>query len=97
MSTINGVNISFDPAKSASNERERGLPFSLVEQLDWSDAVIKEDDRKDYGERRYRVLGFIGDRLHAVVFTPRAGKMHVISLRKANKREVKQHEQKTQP
>ncbi len=59
--------------------------------------MIEEDDRKEYGERRYRVLGFIGGRLHAVVFTPRAGKVHVISLRKANSREVKQHEQKAQP
>lgn len=91
------MGISFDPAKSERNERERGLPFSLVAQLDWSDAVIEEDARKDYGERRYRVLGYIGDRLHAVVFTPRAGKVHVISLRKANNREVKQHEQKAQP
>lgn len=90
------MNISFGPAKSEHNERERGLPFSLIAQLDWSDAVIEEDDRNCYGERRYRVLGFIGDRLHAVVFTPRAGKVHVISLRKANKREVKQHEQKAQ-
>ena len=97
MSTINRIDISFDPAKSERNERERGLPFSLVAQLDWSDAVIEEDARKDYGERRYRVLGYIGDRLHAVVFTPRAGKVHVISLRKANQREVKQHEQKAQP
>lgn len=53
------MNISFDLAKSERNERERGLAFSLVEQLDWSDAVIEEDDRRDYGERRYRVLGFI--------------------------------------
>jgi len=57
------MEISFDSAKSECNER--GLPFSLVEQLDWSNAVIEEDDRKDYGERRYRVLGFIGDRFHA--------------------------------
>lgn len=90
------MNISFDPVKSERNERERGLPFSLVEQLDWSGAVIEDDDRKDYGEHRYRALGFIGDRLHAVVFTPRASKVHVISLRKANKRGVKQYEQKAQ-
>lgn len=97
MSTINSVDISFDFAKSERNERERGLAFSLVGRFDWSDAVIEEDDRKDYDERRYRALGFIGDRLHAVVFTPRAGKVHVISLRKANNREVKQYEQKAQP
>ena len=91
------MNISFDSAKSERNERERGLTLSLVGQLDWSGAVIEVDERKEYGEQRYRVLGFIGDRLYAVVFTPRAGKVHVISLRKVNKREVKQYEQKTQP
>jgi uncharacterized protein len=81
------VNVSFDPPKNERNVVERGLPFSLVDALDWSSAVIEEDVRKDYGERRFRVLGRIGDRLHAVVFTPRAGKVHVISLRKANQRE----------
>lgn len=91
------MGITYDPAKSERNEHERNLPFSLVAQLDWSGALIEEDDRKDYGERRYRVLGFIGDRLYAVVFTPRAGKVHVISLRKANKREVKQYAQKAKP
>jgi len=38
------------------------------------------------------MLGFIKDRLHSVVFTPRNGKPRVISLRKANKREVSRYE-----
>jgi uncharacterized DUF497 family protein len=88
------VDISFDAAKSARNVSERGLSFALVEQLDWSGAVIDEDARKNYGERRFRVLGFIEGRLHAVVFTPREGRVYVISLRKANKREVQYHAQK---
>ena len=91
------MEISFDPVKSERNVTDRGLPFTLLEQLDWSGAVIEEDVRKNYGERRYLALGMIGDRLHAVVFTPRADKVHVISLRKANQREVKDYEQKTQP
>lgn len=45
-------------------------------------AIIEEDVRKNYGEHRYRALGWIDDRLHAVVFTPRAGKVPVMSLRK---------------
>lgn len=88
--------ISFDPAKSARNVMVRGLPFTLVEHLDWLSAMIEEDVRNNYGERRYLALGMIGARLHAVVFTPRADKVHVISLRKANQREVKDYEQKTQ-
>ncbi len=34
----------------------------------------------------------IGDRLHTLVFTPREDVVHVISLRRANKREVKRYE-----
>lgn len=93
MSTINNETISFDPTKNEANIQLRQLAFSLVEELDWTSALIVEDERKDYGEKRFQVLGYIGDRLHAVVFTPRMGKIHVISLRKANAREVKQYEQ----
>ena len=81
-----------DPKKERHNLEERGLSLDLAEELDWATALIWEDRRKDYGERRYCVLGFIEDRLHSVVFTPRDGKPRVISLRKANKREVNRFE-----
>ena len=68
----------------------------MVEGLEWTTALIEEDWRQDYGERRFRVLGMIGERLPAVVFTPRARKVHVISLRKANAREVKNYEKTSQ-
>ncbi len=45
------MEISFDPAKSERNETDRGLPFTLVELMEWSSAVIKEDVRQNYGER----------------------------------------------
>ena len=77
--------------KNARNIAERGLAFNLVSELDWAEALIDEDTRKNYGERRFRVLGCITGRLYAVVFTPRAEKSHVISLRKANSREVERY------
>ena len=83
-----------DPTKDDRNIAERGLSLDLAEQLDWATALIWEDNRKDYGERRYCVLGFSEDRLHSV--TPRDGKPRVISLRKANKREVKRYEKTIQ-
>lgn len=89
--------VSFDPTKNATNIATRGLPFELIEQLDWATALIAEDTRKAYGERRFQVLGIIGDRLHAVVFTPRDDKVHVISLRKANSREVNRYAKTPQP
>ena len=54
--------------------------------------LIAEDLRKKYGERRFQALGLIAGRLHAMVFTPRADKIHVISLRKANRREMRRYE-----
>jgi uncharacterized protein len=85
-----------DPQKEGRNIAQRGLSLDLAEQLDWTTALIWEDQRKDYGEKRYCVLGFIEDRLYSVVFTPRNGKPRVISLRKANKREVNRYENATQ-
>jgi uncharacterized protein len=86
------VRITFDPAKNARNIHERGLPFELVAHLDWETAVSVEDTRKDYGKRRLRVLGFLGDRLHAAVITVRGDAMHVISFRKANAKEMRRYE-----
>lgn len=85
------MKITFDPKKNADNIRERQLSFDKVSKLEWSSAVILEDARKDYGERRFRVFGYIDERLYAVVFTPREGAVHVISFRKANSREVKRY------
>jgi len=86
------MDISFDSAKSEKNLLARGISFELAAEFEWDSALLVEDLRNDYGERRFQALGLIGDRLHMMVFTPRANKAHVISLRKANKREVKRYE-----
>ena len=86
--------IQFDARKSAKNGVERGFGFELAEQLEWDKALIIEDTRKDYGEIRLRVLAYNGDRLYAAVSTPRGGDLRVISLRKANKQEVRVHGKK---
>jgi len=89
------MNISYDAVKNAKNIEERGISFDMAAELDWSGAVIYKDDRRDYGEDRYIVKGYINNRLHVLVFTPRGDNTHIISLRKANKREVTSHEQES--
>ena len=86
--------ISFDPATNERNIASRGISFQVAEQFEWDTALVVEDLRQTYGERRFQALGIIAARLHAMVFTPRFGKVHVISLRKASRREVKQYEAK---
>ena len=86
--------ITYDPDQNEKNLALRGISFDRVADFEWSSALVVEDTRKDYGEPRFQALGFIEERLHMLVFTPRAGDTHVISLRKANKREVKRYEAK---
>ncbi len=86
------MDISFDPAKNARNIDVHGVALSRAADLDWSRALIWQDTRRDYGEQRFLAIATIEFRLHVVVYTPRGGKMHVISLRKANRREVRHYE-----
>ncbi|MCS6598997.1 MULTISPECIES: BrnT family toxin [Burkholderia] len=55
------------------------------------DVLSYVDDRRDYSEVREVGFGVIGDRLYCVVFTQRGDSMHIISMRKANKREAKSY------
>jgi uncharacterized DUF497 family protein len=81
------VLLEFDQAKSAENLKKPGIGLERFADIDAETAVSVEDVRKDYGERRLRVLGFIDGLLHAAVVTPRGEKIRVISLRRANRRE----------
>ena len=87
------MRVTFDPAKNARNIAERDLPFEQVADLAWETAILQEDRRKDYGETRVRVLARLGRRLHVTVITMRGEAMHVISFRKANRKEVEWYEQ----
>lgn len=90
------MDITFDPAKNASNIEARGLGFERVADFDFETALIWIDERKAYPEVRYSAQGLIAGRLHAVVFSETMTGIRVISFRKANKREVKRYEQATQ-
>ena len=79
--------------KSEGNARNRGLPFTMAAKFDFSSALVTEDRRGEYPERRYVALGYLGERLHVMCFTPVAGGIRVISLRKANKREIRRHDE----
>jgi uncharacterized DUF497 family protein len=85
------MNIEFDPAKNLKNIHEREISFELAVDFDLATAKIWADTRKNYGEERFIALGYIGERLFSMVFTVRGDVLRVISLRKANSREVKSY------
>ena len=81
----------FDPAKDESNLDKHGVSLDDADGFEWETAVVREDTRKQYAEPRFEATGYIGDRLHVMVFCLRAETVRVISLRKANSREGKDH------
>ncbi|MEX3764509.1 BrnT family toxin [Paraburkholderia phenoliruptrix] len=83
------MEITFDPAKDVSNQRKHGVSLSFAERIDWSDVLTRPDTRRDYQELREIGYALIENRLYCVVFTQRGDTMHIISLRKANRREVR--------
>jgi uncharacterized protein len=87
------MRLSYDPTKNERNIADRGISFEQTAMLDWATALITGDRRKPYPERRFQVLGWIGEHLHMLVFTPRPGTVHVISLRRANRRERSRYDQ----
>ncbi|HEX4889919.1 MAG TPA: BrnT family toxin [Alphaproteobacteria bacterium] len=80
--------IIFDPAKDASNIVKHGVSLAEAGRLEWDTALTWPDARKDYGEHRLSALVLMRDRLFFVAFVDRAEGRRIISLRKANKREV---------
>ena len=86
-----GPEYEWDEAKRELNLAKHDVDFSVVETFDWLTAKSKQSDRR--GESRMAATGFIGSRLYRVIFTERGDLIRIISLRKANPREVREYEQ----
>ncbi len=85
------MKITFDLAKDAANIAKHGVSMALASELDWESAQLWQDTRMEYGEVRIIALTLIKTRLFYVVFTDRGDYRRIISLRKANTREVKRY------
>lgn len=81
----------FDPGKDESNLDKHGLSLADADGFEWDTAVVLEDTRRAYSEPRFQAMGYIGLRLHVMVFCLRADAVRIISLRKANKREERRY------
>jgi uncharacterized protein len=82
------MDVEWDQAKKDRNLAKHGVDFVVIEGFNWEIAVTREDTRVEYDETRYVSISAIGDRLFVAVWTERGAVCRLISLRKANKREV---------
>ena len=61
----------------------------VAEAFDWRFCLTRQDVRKDYGELRYNMLVEFKRRVINITFNPRAGEVHLISVRPASREERK--------
>lgn len=83
--------IEFDPAKDVANQTKHGVSLSVAGELDWEAALVWIDDRFEYSETRMIALAPKTEILYYVAFVDRGEVRRVISLRRANRREVKHY------
>jgi uncharacterized DUF497 family protein len=86
------LEIEFDAAKDEINRAKHGISLSEAARLDWDVMWTQPDLRREYGEDRQIGYALLGERVYCVVFTPRDAAMRIISLRKANNREMETYE-----
>ena len=85
------MRIEFDPIKDTGNQTKHGVSLTLATGLDWESALVWVDDRFEYGELRMIALAPKTNALYCVAFVDRGSTRRIISLRRANRREVKHY------
>ena len=88
------MELSYDSAKNNSNIEKHGLSLAEAKLLEWDTALEWIDARKNYGEERRVALALIKERLYCVVYVELKIGIRMISLRKANNREMSICEEK---
>lgn len=78
----------FDPAKDTANREKHKLPLAFGSRI-FEDAnhLIIPSIRKIDGEERFKVVGFVGEKLFTGVFVWRGDLPRFISVRRSNKGE----------
>ena len=85
------MDIAFDTAKNKVNIEKHSVSLAAAASIEWDNALTWKDERRVYGEARMCAIAYICDRLYYVVYVDRDEARRVISLRKANLREIKRY------
>lgn len=78
---------SWDEAKRRSNLRKHGFDFTDAGKVFEGVTCTAEDQRFDYGERRFVTLGLLQDTVVVIAHTETRNDIRIISMRKATRHE----------
>ncbi len=75
----------WDEAKRRANIEKHGIDFVDAVEIFTGQFIETEDRRPDYGERRYRAVGQLGEQIIQVAYTWRSERRRIISARRAGR------------
>ncbi len=81
------MQFEWDEAKNRHAFRQRGFGFDYAAGIFGDLTLEKQDDRRDYGEIRMQAIGRVGNDILFVVYTDRGDFRHIISARRASRKE----------
>jgi len=85
------MKFKYDRRKSHANKRKHGIDFEEA-QLLWEDPNRLEVPARTEDEKRFVLTGRIAETSWSVVFTIRADRISIISVRHARRKEVRAYE-----
>jgi len=85
------MDFEFDPNKSKTNQEKHGIDFIDARAL-WNDPDLLEIPAKTTDEKRFLVVGKIGEKHWSGIITYRNENIRIISLRRARKEEIELYE-----
>ena len=83
------ASFEWDGQKNVSNLAKHGIDFDDAIEVFYGPILLYRSDRSN--ERRWVAIGFLEDKLIAVIFTPRANVIRIISARRARKNEERKY------
>ena len=84
---------TWDENKRIENLAQHSFDFEGCEAIFDGPFVTWEDDREAYGEQRINAVGWLNGRLMHLTYTDEGKDIRVISLRKAEKHEIRRFAQ----
>ena len=86
------MNFEWDENKNKSNIEKHGIDFNHAKGvLDDPKKKMTPDNRKDYGEERFKVIGKIFGTIISIIFTLRNSLIRIISARKSSQNEREEY------
>ena len=86
------MRFEFDPNKNRTNLQKHGIDFYRA-QLLWQDNnAVRLKSKKSAVEKRFLLIGKIGDTYWQAVFTMRDGNIRIISVYRAKQEYIKIYE-----